>query len=516
MGTKGTRKKVIKQSKSDIEFEKAKKNVKTIGIVSIIALLIITVIGFVVYGKSSYAALLQSLPNTFTSRTGTSPSSACKDNSSSPACKVLREIGTIDIIHGFQASYNGTLADLYCIEHNKEMKSSVNYTKDASVLSTYPGIVYILDNDKFTTTGAACISSGSCTSSQLHEYLTQIAIWWYIDKVNGCDDDKDYTAKGTVASGVTVDEDGEYKYDDNGDYKFYNNLTAQDKKDISASKYASEIKKLVDGAVAYKGETTNANISLPTTDKITYTLTSDGLMTNEITPTSTASSFSSYNVSVTDSNVKVVNTTGVEQTTFGKGESFKIFIPKSAIPAKGEVTVNVNVEGTFSKKDAFFYKPDDSNVQKTVLGVINNEKQSVKLDLKYEIDLGEGIFKKVEAGTGKQISGAVLTVVDSEGNTVDTITTTDEAKTLILPVGKYTVTETTIPDGYSAEKTTYEFEIKKDETTEIVLENTKEIDVPNTKASINYIYGIGATVIIVGIVFIVVANKTSNEKKKKN
>ncbi len=39
-------------------------------------------------------------------------------------------------------------------------------------------------------------------------------------------------------------------------------------------------------------------------------------------------------------------------------------------------------------------------------------------------------------------------------------------------------------------KTTYEFEIKKDETTEIVLENTKEIEVPNTKASINYIYGI--------------------------
>ena len=53
MGTKGTRKRVIKQSKSDVEFEKAKKNVKTIGIVSIIALLLITIIGFVVYGKSS-------------------------------------------------------------------------------------------------------------------------------------------------------------------------------------------------------------------------------------------------------------------------------------------------------------------------------------------------------------------------------------------------------------------------------------------------------------------------------
>ena len=33
MGTKGTRKRVIKQSKSDVEFEKSNKNVKTIGIV---------------------------------------------------------------------------------------------------------------------------------------------------------------------------------------------------------------------------------------------------------------------------------------------------------------------------------------------------------------------------------------------------------------------------------------------------------------------------------------------------
>ena len=129
MGTKSTRKKVIKQSKSDIEFEKAKKSVKTIGIVSIIALLIITAIGFVVYGKKFLCSIITITSNYFSSRTGTSQAPLVKDNSSSPACKVLREIGTIDIIHGFQASYNGTLADLYCIEHNKEMKSSVNYTK---------------------------------------------------------------------------------------------------------------------------------------------------------------------------------------------------------------------------------------------------------------------------------------------------------------------------------------------------------------------------------------------------
>ena len=87
---------------------------------------------------------------------------------------------------------------------------------------------------------------------------------------------------------------------------------------------------------------------------------------------------------------------------------------------------------------------------------------------------------------------------------------------ITLPVGNYTVTETKVPDGYSAEKTTYEFEIKKDETTEIVLKNTKLIDVPNTKLNMTYIYGIGISVVVVGIIFIVIANKSSNAKKKKN
>ena len=40
MGTKSTRKKVIKKTKTDIEFEKAKRNVKMIGIVATIFLFI--------------------------------------------------------------------------------------------------------------------------------------------------------------------------------------------------------------------------------------------------------------------------------------------------------------------------------------------------------------------------------------------------------------------------------------------------------------------------------------------
>lgn len=512
MGTKSTRKKVIKKTKTDLEFEKAKRNVKMIGIVATIFLFILVIIGFLTIGKPSYATLLESLPDTFTSKLGKSPK--CTDDQNTPACNTLREIGTIDIDYGFKASYDNKLADLFCIEHMKSMSTSVNYTKDKSVLDTYPGIVYILDNNNFDTSKGTCKSLGTCTDSQLNEYLTQIAIWWYIDKVNGCDDSKNYSSKG-VESTIVEDNDGNGKYDSDKNYQYYNNLSVLDKQAIKASKYASKIDSLVNGALAYKGDTTTPNITLPTKDNITYTVNGNNIVTNAITPTTTSSSFSGYTVTVNNSNVKVLNTSLVEQTTFGKGESFIISMPAS-LATDGKISVDVSVEGNFSKKDAFFYKPTSTSLQTTVLGVINNSKQKANLNLAYEIELGEGKFRKVDAETGDYVKNATLSIMDSKGTTVSTFETGDKETTITLPVGNYTVTETKVPDGYSAEKTTYEFEIKKGETTEIVLKNTKLIDVPNTKANMTYVYGIGIAIVVVGIIFIVIASKSSNGKKKKN
>ena len=62
MGTKSTRKKVIKKTKTDLEFEKAKRNVKMIGIIATIFLFILVIIGFLTMGKPSYATLLEYLP----------------------------------------------------------------------------------------------------------------------------------------------------------------------------------------------------------------------------------------------------------------------------------------------------------------------------------------------------------------------------------------------------------------------------------------------------------------------
>lgn len=520
MGTKSTRKKVIKKTKTDLEFEKAKRNVKMIGIIATIFLLFLVVIGFFLFNNSYAAMGTEPLPDKFTSSTGTNQK--CTNGEIGATCIMLEEIGTIDIPFSFKANYNDTNENLYCIEHKKDFSGGLTYTKDKSVLGSYPGISYILNNASFDLTGGTCLNPPTlpgkvpmyCTEEQLNQYLTQIAIWWYVDKVNGCDDDKNYDSKGVISS-IVEDEDGTGKYDSDTRYQYYNNLSALDKKAIKESRYANQITSLVNKALETQSDNTTDNISLPSVNNVKFTVDGSNLVTTPITPTSTSNSFSSYVVTTDNSNVKVLNINKVEQTKFGKGESFVLSVPVSLVK-DGKISINVSAEGTFSKQDAYFYVPDDNRAQTTVLGRINYSTSKASLNLNYEVELGEGKFRKVDAETGDYVQGATLVVTDSKGTTVSSFETGDKETVITLPVGNYTVTETKIPDGYSAEKTTYEFEIKKDETTEIVLKNTKLIDVPNTKLNMTYVYGVGAAVVVVGIIFIVIASKSSNGKKKKN
>ncbi len=44
---------------------------------------------------------------------------------------------------------------------------------------------------------------------------------------------------------------------------------------------------------------------------------------------------------------------------------------------ENKMSIDVSVEGSFNKKDAFFYKPTSTSLQTTVLGVINNSKKKL-------------------------------------------------------------------------------------------------------------------------------------------
>ena len=73
-------------------------------------------------------------------------------------------------------------------------------------------------------------------------------------------------------------------------------------------------------------------------------------------------------------------------------------------------------------------------------------------------------ISKTDITTGKELPGATLTITDSEGNIVETWTSTDEPHTFQLPVGTYTLTEVLAPEGYATA-----------EAVEFTVTDTKEI-----------------------------------------
>ena len=71
-----------------------------------------------------------------------------------------------------------------------------------------------------------------------------------------------------------------------------------------------------------------------------------------------------------------------------------------------------------------------------------------------------------------------------------------------------------VPDNYNVETTTYDFAVTKDTTTEVTVKNTKEIVVPDTAMDAAVVYGIGVSIIIIGVSLIISAVKPQHDKKK--
>ena len=269
--------------------------------------------------------------------------------------------------------------------------------------------------------------------------------------------------------------------------------------------------------MAYTPGPTNPSLNDIDTSQITYTMTDEYIETSPITVTSNAgTNFINYTVNTSNSNIEILNESGISQTTFSPNERFKLRIPVSEVKDY-EINFQVNVSGNFSVHNAYFYVDSQrpSDYQRALLGQILAETTSDSVSLSYEIPTGKVIISKIDSETGEGLSGAVLSITDKSGKEVYRYETTGEDVELTLPAGTYTITELTVPEGYSAEITTIEFEITEKETTEIVINNTPIIEVPNTSSNSFLVYGIGALIIIAGIVLIVVAKRPKNNAKGK-
>lgn len=110
----------------------------------------------------------------------------------------------------------------------------------------------------------------------------------------------------------------------------------------------------------------------------------------------------------------------------------------------------------------------------------------------------------VDANTGNPIVGSKLVLTDEAGNTIDEwITTENKHYVYNLKVGKYTLTQTEVPEGYSNGNNSIEFEVEEnDKTISLTIDNTMAseeiITVPDTFSSTKLIYIISAILTIIG------------------
>ena len=96
---------------------------------------------------------------------------------------------------------------------------------------------------------------------------------------------------------------------------------------------------------------------------------------------------------------------------------------------------------------------------------ITKEGQVVKCDVKDKATTGKLLIKKVDVATGKEVPGAKIKVICTEGldkGKSFEFVSTDKEQEFTLKAGKYEYVETQAPKGYELNKEVGKFEITKE------------------------------------------------------
>lgn len=309
---------------------------------------------------------------------------------------------------------------VYCLEKEKgwpNNNSPKTITKNEVPLDA--GYVYILQN--------AYPNKSLTGNDKNDDYLTQVAIWFYQDRVNNVSDDTD---------GV---------------------LTANQKKVIKNSSYYSVIEPLITGAVYAKNNpvTINPSFNISTSD---FKLSSDNryLITDLITVNSNVS-YDSYAVSIDNSAVEVLNSSDVVvgTNTINSGEGFKLRVDLSKID--NPINVNINVIVNYTEYVAYSYDPPSDMVdtmQQSVVSTLVGVPKQKTVSASVKMPSGSLTIKKVDSSDNTPLEGASIEVIRKATNksVANFITTTEDYVIDNLLPGEYEIKEVKAPNGYYIDK----------------------------------------------------------------
>lgn len=307
---------------------------------------------------------------------------------------------------GFHVKVTKSGQYVYCVNR---WKNTVKNTTGTLVGEKDAGFAYIIANG---------YPNKSFTGDKTKDYyITQSAVWWYIDEING-----------------------------------NNNSINKEFKTTAADKYNIRpyIKNLVEGAKkARKAGYATTSLSVKTNDT-NMNLSSDGKYYISDYITVTSSNVKNYEVAVTNApeGTLITDANGTSKKSFAANEKFQIKVLSSKITDTNiNINVSVTAKGTINK--VYEYKPSDTSMQNFMPAILVPETKEVADKLTLNITSSKVTIVKLDKATNKPLAGAKLVLKDSKGNKISSWTSTTNAHVIRnLAKGKYTVEEENAPNGY--------------------------------------------------------------------
>lgn len=330
---------------------------------------------------------------------------------------------------------------LYCLEMNKDLAKNVKANLVTSGSRADNGVAYILKNGypNKSITG----------NSDKDYYITQTAVWWYLDKVHGT-----------------------------------HNLGDQFKNSGSDSYGMRKlVKNLVNAGYKNRGTNPVTNLALSAQSN-DMTLSNDSYVSSDIKVTS---GVGTYKITLENApeGTKIIRSNGVENSgdvNVNVGEAFKIKVPATSVSSVNE-NIKVNATGmqTASYK-AYEYRPVKSNMQPVALFEKIEKQGTASVTL--TIDSAQVSITKVDYNTKEALAGAKLVLKDSKGGVITEWRSTINAHIIKnLPNGDYTIEELEAPEGYLLNKNVTSFTVSDtNKNIKITIENApKKVVVNITK-----------------------------------
>ena len=336
---------------------------------------------------------------------------------SAPSSITIRGSKSYDALIGgtyWNYKYTDDGTQFFCLEHHAGTPYNEPY-KLAGELDA--GFAYIIQNG---------YPNKSITGNEEYDhYITQGAIHWYIDRINGVSDN---TSGNMTKNFKTTGSDP------HGLRPYMKDLVE------------NALKARNTGYVTPSGSITTSSSNLNISSDKSYFISSPINL-------KATGSIKSLNVSIVSgpTGTVLVDGNGNVKTSFKNGDVFYVKVPASSLNGlTATVKINMTGQGVVNKVYKYVQASNiHGDVQDIIMAKPIEESVSFGGGLTFSLSTTKTTISKVDITTNKELPGATLTIKDANGKVVTSWVSTNEPHVIDdLPAGKYTLEETIAPDGY--------------------------------------------------------------------